>query len=288
MATAEADLEDLVIDRFDFVDSPANQHAVGKMRKRLDAPTSPIEAYNYLMQKASDAVVRVAKSGAVGPTLSQAQHFEKLLTDPNNAAIAKLAMGPVAIREAPARRVRARAPTDAAYDALMLKATGLAELNGTTPAIEFSKLYQSPAEISKRRAKGAPPSPDNSGLTDDDDVDADSGSGEMDDSNEGAELGPPRNPRTLAGRQNTGGKSTGNYERSGVPTMTNGPQAVSGKTESSYNDKARPPSATRKSEKKIRKRIKKFLDANPSASAREAAHYATAPKRARRRVAFFR
>jgi hypothetical protein len=252
-------LQDMTIQEIAILheDDPANEGALVKLAKSAGAISTPREAHDYLMQRASEAVARVKKSGAVGPSLSLEQHFEKLLTAPANSEIARLAMKPIAIREAPARPVPVRAPTTPEYDALMAKAADLAAANGTTEAVEFAKLYESPAEIAKRRAKGAPKPPAGDADTDDSDVDASSGSGEMDDADEASGMALSGHKGGPVASTQPGGCSVGRYQNTGHNIAQNSRQAVSGPTEGSYNDKARPASA-KKSKGKSMKKLKKL------------------------------
>jgi hypothetical protein len=80
-------------------------------------------------------------------------------------------------------------------------------------------------------------------------------SGEMDDSEDDPQLGHRGEPTASTMCE---GSRVGSYEMSGVPTMTNSRQAVTGPTQGSYDAKARPASAlTSKSLKRLRKMAKK-------------------------------
>jgi hypothetical protein len=122
---------------------------------------------------------------------------------------------------------------DDTYVELMKRAEHLADRTGRTIAQEFSDLYE-------KRAK--PPA--NSDETDDDQVAADVGSGDMDDEDTGPELGHRVEPAASTSPQ---GSSVGDYEHEGHPRMTNSRSMAGGtRTEGSYDPRKRPRSATRR------------------------------------------
>jgi hypothetical protein len=251
-----------------LVDHPANSHSTIEIAKRDEQPT-PFRTREAALQAIADAECRQMFAKAditAGRTMSE--------YDRNRAAIFKGAVAPAHVPPG------STATADAAeYTDMMKRAVVLAKQIDVTPEQAFEAIYTSPGEIAKRRAKGAPPPPANSSETDDDDVDADPGDGEMDDADSGQELGPPRGPRGGSGIR-SGGSSRGQYEMTGHPTMTNSRQATVGAHEGSYHPSKRPPSATRKS--KVMKRVRKYLLANPRATAQEALHHATQPKHLRK------
>lgn len=128
---------------------------------------------------------------------------------------------------------------DPRYDRLMKRAAKIAKRTGDTVEREFAKLYESPVEVLKR---AKPPA--NSSLTDDDDVEARVGDGEMDDDDE-ADDTDLRGDRGEPAGTASGGRSVGDYEHSGANTMVNSGGAAGGPLPRSYDPRRRPRSARR-------------------------------------------
>jgi hypothetical protein len=128
----------------------------------------------------------------------------------------------------------------------MKRAATLATQTNVTEAQAFEAIYTSPGEVLKRRSRAALPVPPNNSKTDDDEVDsgAESPPDGMGDADAGPQLGHRGEPHASTCPE---GSSTGDYEHSGINRMTNS-RSMAGqvRNEGSYDDKARPASATRR------------------------------------------
>ena len=120
---------------------------------------------------------------------------------------------------------------------------------------------------------------------------------DMGDDSDGPELGPPRGPGGGAGSQSKG-RSSADYELSGVNTSTNSPMADTTSNPGSYDPSRRspsyaPPAITDDKSRRFvgdenlnrtQKRMRKLQRYNPDATSKELVHYATATKAVRKDI----
>jgi hypothetical protein len=280
------EIEDAECVEVSLVDRPANKRSTLEIMKR-DGPTDPWSAREAELQKAADAYTKKAfqkadrdhcelvklfgDSGIRGGwNRSEYHEARKALFDGSRQPVEGRLVPTVAV--------------DADYTRVMKRAAAAFD-QGAFPTTEqaFAALWNTEM-VQKRRSRAALPVPPNSGDTDDDSVSADPGSGDdMDDDSSGAELGPPRNPRTPAGRQNTGGTSSGSYDMNGGNTMLQSVGPPGGPPPKSYDPARRPPSATKKSKKsKLQKRAERYVHVFPDAA--QALKVAALPKSLRKNL----
>ena len=266
--TEPSALDDMIITEFSLVDVPADKRALPVMAKRDEL--SPKQAYESLWEQAGLLVNQFSKREDT--KLTQPQVFEKLLLS---------------------RDPKIPIDADEAYHVMMAKA---AELHISDPsrteAQHFAALYEK--RVIPQRESDTDDGDDPSGADDPDPA------GDMDDDDAGVELGPPRGPRGGAGIKNRG-QSKGVYETSGVNVMTIARPASTGSVEMSYNDRARPSSAsppaatdgksrtfvggdprTSTSKSKFSKRVDRLIAEGMPVM--KAIHWASAPKRKRQQM----
>ena len=237
---------------------------------------TPAQAYEALLSKAREMANTVNRS-ADGKPMSVPIAFSKLFESRESAIreLVQLSKSHVVATRSKTPMDTAARPVDADYERLMARARDLAKSDTSkTVAQHFERLF------TKRRRLA----PADESETDDGDVAVEPDGGDADDYDAGGEL-DVRDRQGTTGQGRNYGRSKGDYEVSGVNTMTTARQANAGLVEGSYDPKARPSSATKSEDgipPKLRKRIVKYLWTHPEASAEDAVRWARLPKAQRK------
>jgi hypothetical protein len=266
-------------------DKPANPRATSLMSKSVAAPPlSPWAAREAELQKLADIeTAKVSRASDIkhaetvkrfgeasssnpdgGSSRSGWHEYRKSLFDGSRPPMGKVAATPV---------------VDLAYERVMAKAQAAADRHEyPTTEQAFAALWNVEL-LEKRRAKGTVKPPAAESQTDDGDQDNDdgAGSGQPDNAEEASGMALSGHKGEPAASTQPGGKSRGNYDRNGGPTMVSQQSSGQPGGPPTKSNQARPASATKKSKKsKLQKRAERYVHVFPDVA--QALKVAALPK----------